>query len=213
MVPVAEVLPLPLPPVELAEVAGAELDAGALLDGTTLLLDGGALLDGTTLLDGGVLVLVGVLLLVGLLLLVELVRVEPPLPGLGIEPIGATEVGLLVLGLALDCRSVLLDTACPGSTDGFFVDGWSASISPPAVSAVIRAAAATAAPISGPRPPARRCGSGDVSDRSSTGGIGGRSVGMKAVSSSGLTAGPSGAIPAEGPPPPIEPAIGVATTG
>jgi hypothetical protein len=119
-------LPVTLVLVDVLEVVLAdELDE--LVD-AVLLLDGGALLDGTVLdgtvllLDAGGLLLVGVLLRDGVLL-ADLLAWEPaPLPELGIEPIGATEVRLGV-GLAAGCRPVLLDiVACPGSTDGFFVD-------------------------------------------------------------------------------------------
>lgn len=139
--------------VALAEDGGALLEGGgALLDGRALLLDGGALGVGAALLlDGGA-------LLVG----AALVRaVVAPVPALGTEPIGASEVGVFD-GLTLVRGLTLLDTACPGNTfDGSLGAGSRTSSSPPAVRAVIRTAAAAAAPTSGPRlaPAARRCGS------------------------------------------------------
>ena len=103
VVAVPDAVPLP---VELADVLAAVLAADALvLVGALLLLDAGALvLIGALLLrDADALVLVGVLLLlVGVLLADRLPGAKvAPLPELGTVPIGATEVGLLAVGLAL----------------------------------------------------------------------------------------------------------------
>jgi len=129
--PAAVVVLAPLPAglpdgLELALLEPLELleDAGALLEDPALLLDVGALLrvGAALLLVAGALLLLGVLLLVGLLLVDRPGRLLPPVPALGSEPIGASEVALAV-GLADAGRPALLDPACPGSTDGFFVDG------------------------------------------------------------------------------------------
>ncbi len=139
------------------------LAGGALLVGAALLLAGGALLVGAALLlDGGALLVGAALLLDGGALLVgaALVRaVVPPVPALGTEPIGASEVGVLD-GLVPGGRGLtLLDTDCPGSVeDGSFEDGSRTSSSPPAVREMSRNAPAIAVPTSGPRgaPVARR---------------------------------------------------------
>lgn len=151
----------------LTETLGGALllgGGGALLVGAALLLGGGALVVGAALLlVGAALLLVGAALLLdggALVWAATLVRaVVAPVPALGTEPIGASEVGVLD-GLAPGGFGLtLLDTDCPGRVeDGSFEAGSRTSSSPPAVREMSRNAPATAVPTRGPRgaPVARR---------------------------------------------------------